>query len=73
MIKENKTGIILIVTGAFLFNILFWQELIAVNILFFDLFIVSCLVYLYPSSKKQAGCQIYPGGTCGLYSYRHRS
>ena len=53
MIKENKTGIILIVTGAFLFNILFWQELIAVNILFFDLFIVSCLVYLYPSSKNK--------------------
>lgn len=46
-----KIGLVLL--GAFLFNIIFWQEKLAVNTLFFDVFILAAVFYLYQPSFKQ--------------------
>jgi hypothetical protein len=46
-----KTSLVL--AGAVLFNIIFWQEKLAINSLFFDVFILAAVFYLYqPSFKK---------------------
>jgi len=50
--KNPKLGITIIITGAFLFNLLFWQEQVAINCLVFDLFIVTSLFCLYPDAKN---------------------
>ena len=46
---------ILVVAGAILFNIIFWQEKLAVNAIIFDVFVLWSVFYLYPSvlSKKE--------------------
>lgn len=46
--KTVSPKIILTIAGAFLFNLLFWQEKMAVNLLLFDLFIVCAILKLYP-------------------------
>ena len=42
--------IVLLFTGAILFNIIFWQEKVAVNALLFDAFILLSVFYLYPAA-----------------------
>lgn len=54
MNKKTTTVFMLILAGAFLFNGLFWQELVAINALLFDLFIVGSLFYVYPSAKDKS-------------------
>ncbi|MEP6675899.1 MAG: DUF4173 domain-containing protein [Ferruginibacter sp.] len=44
---------ILVITGAVLFNIIFWQEKMALNVLLFDAFILCSVFYLYPSVLKR--------------------
>lgn len=41
----------LILAGAFLFNIIFWQENLALNALLFDAFILSAVFYCYPRAS----------------------
>ena len=50
--KNPKLGITVIITGALLFNLLFWQEQVAINSLLFDLFIAGSLFSLYPDAKN---------------------
>jgi len=45
-----KIGLVLL--GALLFNIIFWQEKIALNVLFFDAFILAAVFYLYQPAFK---------------------
>lgn len=53
--KSASLKTLLVITGAVLFNIVFWQEKLAVNSLFFDAFILIAVFYLYqPSFKKPA-------------------
>ncbi len=42
--------LILLTAGAIVFNIVFWQEKIAVNAIFFDAFILGSVFYLYPAA-----------------------
>lgn len=48
--KTPALKIVLLLTGTILFNIIFWQEKIAVNALLFDVFILSSVFYLYPAA-----------------------
>lgn len=48
--KTATLKIILITTGAILFNIIFWQEKLAVNALLFDAFVLWSVFYLYPAA-----------------------
>jgi hypothetical protein len=42
--------LVLLISGAIIFNIVFWQEKIAVNAIFFDAFILGAVFYLYPAA-----------------------
>jgi Domain of unknown function (DUF4173) len=42
----------LILAGAVLFNFIFWQELLALNALLFDAFIISAVCFYYPRASK---------------------
>jgi hypothetical protein len=48
--KPPALKIVLLFTGTILFNIIFWQEKIAVNALLFDVFILASVFYLYPAA-----------------------
>ena len=48
--KTPSLKIVLLLTGTILFNIIFWQEKIAVNALLFDAFILLSVFYLYPAA-----------------------
>ncbi len=52
--KNESARSLLVVTGAIIFNIIFWQEKLAVNIIFFDLFVTGSVFYLYPGMFKKA-------------------
>jgi Domain of unknown function (DUF4173) len=48
--KTPALKIVLLFTGTILFNIIFWQEKIALNALLFDVFILASVFYLYPAA-----------------------
>ncbi|MCW3094245.1 MAG: hypothetical protein JWP81_5314 [Ferruginibacter sp.] len=48
-IKNASIKVLLVIAGAVLFNIIFWQEKVAVNAVLFDVFVVWSVFYLYPS------------------------
>ena len=47
--KTPAIKMVLLFAGAILFNIIFWQEKIALNALLFDAFILGSVFYLYPA------------------------
>jgi len=53
--KVATLKIILITAGAVLFNIIFWQEKLAVNALIFDAFVLWSVFYLYPAAFTKPG------------------
>jgi Domain of unknown function (DUF4173) len=46
---------ILTIAGALIFNIVFWQEKIAINMVIFDAFVLWSVFYLYPSVFSKPG------------------
>jgi hypothetical protein len=52
--SSTKIFVPLICAGAFLFNIIFWQENLALNALLFDAFIISAVFYCYPRAGEDA-------------------
>lgn len=48
--NAHALKLILLFAGAFLFNIIFWREKVAVNALLFDAFILASVFYLYPAA-----------------------
>jgi len=50
--QQNRPVIFIAVSGAILFNLLFWQEELALNALLFDVFILGMLFYLYPTAAR---------------------
>ncbi len=50
---KPSVKIMLVTTGAVLFNIFFWNEKLALNGLLFDAFILTALFYLYPGSLNK--------------------
>ena len=49
-IKVAALKIFLVTAGAVLFNVIFWQEKLAVNALLFDAFVLWSVFYLYPAA-----------------------
>ena len=47
--RTESLKIILVTTGAVLFNVIFWHEKFAVNAVLFDVFVLWSVFYLYPS------------------------
>ncbi len=52
----NKKAIhlVLIITGALLFNLVFWQEKLGINTILFDSFLLSAIFYLYAEARQSA-------------------
>lgn len=50
---RNLIQLILSLAGALLFNLVFWQEKLALNAVLFDAFIIGSLFYLYPTAVKK--------------------
>jgi hypothetical protein len=48
--KVASLKMILVTAGAVLFNIIFWQEKLAVNAVLFDVFVLSSVFFLYPAA-----------------------
>ena len=48
--KTPALKMVLLFAGTILFNIIFWQEKIALNVLLFDAFILLSVFYLYPAA-----------------------
>ncbi|MEO7529775.1 MAG: DUF4173 domain-containing protein [Sediminibacterium sp.] len=48
--KKESAKLLLVTIGALLFNIIFWNEKIAVNAVLFDVFVLWSVFYLYPSA-----------------------
>ncbi|MEP6947743.1 MAG: DUF4173 domain-containing protein [Ginsengibacter sp.] len=55
--KAERSKLILVITGAVIFNIIFWNEKPGVNIILFDVFICASAFYLYPYSLKSSTCR----------------
>jgi hypothetical protein len=52
--NEQLRKLTLYIIGAFLFNVIFYREQMALNTVFFDAFVLSSLFYLYPSARANA-------------------
>jgi len=52
--KKESVKLLLVTTGAILFNIIFWNEKIAVNSVLFDVFVLWSVFYLYPSAFRSS-------------------
>jgi hypothetical protein len=48
--KQASVKMLLVIAGALLFNIIFWQEKMAVNTVLFDVFVLWSVFYLYPTA-----------------------
>src|SRR5690349_23512951 len=52
--NKDLVKIILVTAGAVLFNLVFWNEKLAVNTVLFDAFLLSALFFLYPKARLHA-------------------
>ncbi len=52
--KPSSVKLIVVLAGALLYNIIFWQEKFALNAVIFDGFILAGLCYLYPPKRRQS-------------------
>jgi len=52
--NKDLVKIILVTAGAVLFNLVFWNEKLAINTVLFDVFLLSALFFLYPQARKHA-------------------
>lgn len=55
--KNESLKLLLVIIGAIIFNIIFWNEKLGINTILFDVFIVSSIFYLYPASVKNNECR----------------
>lgn len=52
--NKDIVKVILVTAGAVLFNLVFWNEKLAINTVLFDAFLLSALFFLYPQARKHA-------------------
>jgi hypothetical protein len=52
--NKDLIKIILVTAGAVLFNLVFWNEKLAINTVLFDAFLLSALFFLYPGARRSA-------------------
>ena len=50
--NKDLVKIILVTAGAVMFNLVFWNEKLAINTVLFDAFLLSALFFLYPQARK---------------------
>jgi hypothetical protein len=55
--KTGSLKTFLVIGGAIIFNIIFWNEKMGINSILFDIFILISIFYLYPSSVKNNTCR----------------
>ena len=55
--KTERSKLILVILGAIIFNIIFWNEKPGVNTILFDIFICASVFYLYPYSLRNSTCR----------------
>jgi len=55
--KLSSSKLLLVLTGAFIFNLLFWNENIGVNAVIFDAFVCTGVFVLYPSCRNNKACR----------------
>ena len=51
--KPGSAKFFLVIAGALLFNIIFWQQKLGINTVLFDVFILSSVFYLYRAAFKR--------------------
>lgn len=51
--KPASFKLLLVCSGALLFNVVFWQQKIGLNAMLFDFFIMASVFYLYPMAFKK--------------------
>ncbi|MBC7510397.1 MAG: DUF4173 domain-containing protein [Ferruginibacter sp.] len=51
--KPESVKVLLTTVGAIVFNIIFWQQKLGINAVFFDVFILSSVFYLYPAALNK--------------------
>lgn len=49
-VNSSVLRMLLVTAGAIVFNIVFWQEKLALNAVFFDAFVIWSVFYLYPAA-----------------------
>jgi hypothetical protein len=52
--NKDIAKIVLVITGAVLFNLVFFNEKLAINTVLFDAFLLSALFFLYPQARQHA-------------------
>src|SRR5450432_3040637 len=55
--KTERSKLILVILGAIIFNIIFWNEKPGVNTILFDIFICASVFYGYPYSLRNSPCR----------------
>ncbi|MGB8192471.1 MAG: DUF4173 domain-containing protein [Chitinophagaceae bacterium] len=50
--KKERIKLLAVIAGAVLFNLIFWQEKMAVNTILYDVFILAMLFFLYPEARR---------------------
>ncbi len=55
--KTESIKSLLVIVGAIIFNIIFWNEKLGINTILFDAFILIAIFYLYPGSMKSNTCK----------------
>jgi hypothetical protein len=50
--KKERFKLLAVIAGAFLFNLVFWQEKMALNTVLYDVFILVILFFLYPEARR---------------------
>ncbi|THU37301.1 DUF4173 domain-containing protein [Niastella caeni] len=52
--NKDLVKVVLVTAGAVLFNLVFWNEKLAINTVLFDAFLLSALFCLYPQARQHA-------------------
>lgn len=50
--KKERFQLLAVIAGALLFNLVFWQEKMALNTVLYDVFILTILFFLYPEARR---------------------
>jgi len=61
--KSNKLIFAFVLIGALLFNLIFWEEKMGLNVLLFDLFVMPVMFWIHPKIRQKKTVLITAGGT----------
>ncbi len=61
--KSNKLILVLVLIGSLAFNFFFWEEKMGLNVLLFDLLVMSGIFWIHPNIKQKKTVLITASGT----------